>query len=33
MRMIIADVVADKIKEASTAIFQWFDNNLLKKQL
>ena len=32
MRMIIADIVADNIEEASTALFQWFDNNLLKKQ-
>ena len=32
MRMIIADVVADDIEEAPTALFQWFDNNLLKKQ-
>ena len=30
MRMIIADIVADNIEEASTALFQWFDNNLLK---
>ena len=27
---IIADIVADNIEEASTALFQWFDNNLLK---
>ena len=32
MRMIIADIVADNTEEASTALFQWFDNNLLKKQ-
>ena len=38
MRMIIADVAADNIndfikslEEASTALFQWFDNNLLRK--
>ena len=30
MRMIIADIVADNNEEASTALFQWFDNNLLK---
>ena len=30
MRMIIADIVADNIEEASTALFQCFDNNLLK---
>ena len=30
MRMIIADIVADNIEEASTALFRWFDNNLLK---
>ena len=30
MRMIIADVVADNIEEASTELFQWFYNNLLK---
>ena len=30
--MIIADIIADDIEEASTALFQWFDNNLLKKQ-
>ena len=30
MRMIIADIVADNIEEASTALFQWFGNNLLK---
>ena len=36
--MIIADVAADNIndfikslEEASTALFQWFDNNLLRK--
>ena len=29
--MIIADVVADNIEEASAALFQWFNNNLLKK--
>ena len=32
MRMIIADIVADNIEEASTALFEWFDNNLFKKQ-
>ena len=33
MRMIsIADIVADNIEEASTALFEWFDNNSLKKQ-
>ena len=33
MRMIsIADIVANNTEEASTALFQWFDNNLLKKQ-
>ena len=32
MRMIIADIVSDNIEEASTALFQWFVNNLLKKQ-
>ena len=30
MRMIIADIVADNIEKASIALFQWFDNNLLK---
>ena len=31
MRMIsIADIVANNTEEASTALFQWFDNNLLK---
>ena len=30
MRMIIADIVADNIEEASTALFQWFYNNLFK---
>ena len=30
MWMIIADIVADIIEEASTALFQWFYNNLLK---
>ena len=32
MRMIMADIVADNIEEESTALFQCFDNNLLKKQ-
>ena len=32
MQMIIADIVADNTEEASTALFQWFYNNLLKKQ-
>ena len=30
MGMIIADIVVDNTKEASTASFQWFYNNLLK---
>ena len=30
MQMIIADIVADNTEEASTALFQWFNNNLLK---
>ena len=30
MRMIIADIAADNIEEAFTALFQWLDNNLLK---
>ena len=30
MRMIIADTVADNTEEASTALFQWFYNSLLK---
>ena len=30
MRMIIVDIVADNIEEALTALFQWFDNNILK---
>ena len=37
--MIILDIAADNIddlirslEEASTALFQWFGNNLLKKQ-
>ena len=29
---IIADIVADNVEEASIALFQWFYNNLLKKQ-
>ena len=33
MRMIIAHIVADNNEEASTALFQWFDNNILKKQV
>ena len=32
MRIIIADIVADNIEEASTDLFQWFHNNLLEKQ-
>ena len=32
MGMIIANIVANNIGESSTALFQWFDNNLLKKQ-
>ena len=32
MRMIsVADIVANNIEEAATALFQWFDNNLLKE--
>ena len=30
MRIIIADIVADNIEEASTALFHWFYNNLLR---
>ena len=30
MRMAIPDIVADNTEEASTALFQWFYNNLLK---
>ena len=29
MRMIIPDIVADNIDEASTALFQWFDKTHL----
>ena len=32
MWMIIADIVADNIEEASTALFQWFYNNLIKNK-
>ena len=28
--MTIPDIVADNTEEASTALFQWFYNNLLK---
>ena len=30
MWMIIADIVADNIEKAPTALFRWFDNNLAK---
>ena len=30
MQIIIADIVGDNIEDAFTALFQWFDNNLLK---
>ena len=29
--MIIANIVTDNTEEAPTALFQWFDNNLLKE--